>query len=551
LLAEAAGVSMDAVLDAVDAGLTTSVLEPAREHDDTYQFAHALLIDAVMHSVSPARRRLRHEQVGDVLAAKTPDAIDQIASHYARSGNSVKAYLWCRRAAARAVTLYALDEAAEFLRHALTHAATDDERVLVHDELAQAAEQSGRWADVERSCDAILAIPSFVATPGKSLSVQLRRLQARVRLGQGARDTEAECRELLATAERLGTCTDVVKTQSLLAQTLLRSGEMDEAVRIAEKSLRIGTESGDDALADEALHRLGVTLLQIRPADAVELLIQLAARAHARGDRVLEALAYLSLGSARMRTRDDPGGAEAFRTSLAIATEAQSLEVAAHASVNLGVSALRSGDFDTAHDALHEALRLYTTLRNNSYRLAALYNLANLERERGDAAEASRLYAETSALAELLGTDDIAVGAHAGAGLAALRLESLPAARTALEAALRGLNGRDDWWFQGRELLESLVIQLDARSGRHEAALARFRVAVERLEAMDVWAGAWLVADCAAALAERDPTIWQVVERLGSHVTVQEFVPLSARFTALRDMAERMPGVRFAPPGKK
>jgi tetratricopeptide (TPR) repeat protein len=251
-----------------------------------------------------------------------------------------------------------------------------------------------------------------------------------------------------------------------------------------------------------------------------------------------------------MRTRDDRGGAEAFRTALSIAREAQSLEVTAHASMNLGVIALRSGDFDTAHDVLHDALRLYTTLRNNSYRLAALYNLANLERERGDAEEAARLYAETSALAETLGTDDIAIGAHSGAGLAALRLDSLAGASSALDTAVRILNGRDDWWFQGRELLESLFLQLDSRSGRHEAAQARFRVAVERLEAMDVWAGAWLVADCAAALAEHDPTVWQTVERLGSHATVQEFVPLSARFTALRDMAERLPGVRFVPPGK-
>jgi hypothetical protein len=76
-------------------------------------------------------------------------------------------------------------------------------------------------------------------------------------------------------------------------------------------------------------------------------------------------------------------------------------------------------------------------------------------------------------------------------------------------------------------------------------------VAVERLEAQDVWAGAWLVADCAAALAEHDPTVWKIVERLGGHATVQEFVPLSARFTALRDMAERLPGVRFVGSPKK
>jgi hypothetical protein len=38
------------------------------------------------------------------------------------------------------------------------------------------------------------------------------------------------------------------------------------------------------------------------------------------------------------------------------------------------------------------------------------------------------------------------------------------------------------------------------------------------------------------------------VHRFGAHPALQQFVPLSARFTALKDMAERLPGVRFAAP---
>src|SRR5665647_242534 len=111
MLIEASGASADSVLDAVDAALATSVLEPAREQDDdTYQFAHALLVDAVFKSVSPARRRLTHERIANMLLARTPDAVDRIASHYARSSNAAQAYLWCRRAASSAMALYALDE---------------------------------------------------------------------------------------------------------------------------------------------------------------------------------------------------------------------------------------------------------------------------------------------------------------------------------------------------------------------------------------------------------------------------------------------------------
>ena len=208
--------------------------------------------------------------------------------------------------------------------------------------------------------------------------------------------------------------------------------------------------------------------------------------------------------------------------------------------MNLGVIGMRSGDFASAHDALSDALRLYTTLRNNANRLAALYNLANLQQERGDNQAAASLYRETTALAEQLGTEDIAIGAYAGVGLAALRLRDADGARAALHSAMQLLGTRDDWWFQKRELLESLIVRLHAHAGEFDKAQARFHWAVAGLEESDGYSAAWMVADCAAELGERDHTVWAHVERLASHPMVEQFVPLSARFTALRDMAERM-----------
>ena len=77
-----------------------------------------------------------------------------------------------------------------------------------------------------------------------------------------------------------------------------------------------------------------------------------------------------------------------------------------------------------------------------------------------------------------------------------------------------------------------------------------FAIARVPEEAMDIYAVAWLVADCAATLAERDPTVWDAVFRFAAHPTVTQFVPLAARYTALKDMAERLPGVRFVAPAK-
>jgi diguanylate cyclase (GGDEF)-like protein/putative nucleotidyltransferase with HDIG domain len=544
LLGAAAQAPADAVLDAVDAGLAASVLEPvAGSGDDTYRFAHALLVDVVLGTVSPARQRLIHERIADLLAERTPDALDRIASHYARGSTAAKAYAWCLRAAERAAALCALDASASFLHLALGHAASDAERWRVHEELARVAELAGRWGDVERSCDAMLAIAGDAEQGrtelARALPVQQRRLQARLRLGQSTRQLERECRDLLAVAERIGAPTDVVRTRALLVQTLERLGRLDEAVQIAEASLERAEAHGEESLVAEALHRLAHTLLAVRAADAIGLLLRLIALARRRGDGLLEARAFLVLGVARMRTRDDPAGAEAFRTALELARDSQALDVAAGASMNLGVIELRRGEFAGAHGAFQEALRLYTTLRNNTNRLAALYNCADLEWERGDTAAAAALYRETAALAEQLGADDIAIGAHAGAGLAALRRHEAPAARAALAAAQRALGDRADWWFQGRERLESLVIRLAVQDGRSAEAGARFAAAVERLEAMDVYSAAWMVADCAADLAAAALDPWPTVDRFAEHGTVREFVPLAARFTALRDLEKR------------
>jgi tetratricopeptide (TPR) repeat protein len=392
---------------------------------------------------------------------------------------------------------------------------------------------------VERWSDTMLAIPLVLHQTARALPMQLRRLQARVRLGHATQDTEAECRELLAVAERVGSAADLVQTRSLLVQTLARKGDTSEAVRIARESVRIAESHGDDNLSGEAMHRLAITLVGTNPADAVGILHRLIARARTSRDRTMAARAFLTLGVARTFGRDDRGGLEAFRSALRLAREAQALDLAATASMNLGVLEMRSGDFAAAYEACTDALRLYTTLRNNANRLIALYNLANLERERGDAEAARALYVEAAALAEQLGTADVAIGAWAGVGIVSLRLSDREGARTALASAIVQLEGRNDWWFQGRELLESLVVRLAVYDGNITVARERFHRAVAQLEPIDMYAAGWMVADCAAELAPFDEMVWPTVYRLAANEVVRQLAPLAARFTALHDLLER------------
>jgi hypothetical protein len=92
---------------------------------------------------------------------------------------------------------------------------------------------------------------------------------------------------------------------------------------------------------------------------------------------------------------------------------------------------------------------------------------------------------------------------------------------------------------QGRERLESLAIRVAIQDGSGALARTRFLAAVERLEAMDVYSATWFVGECGGEVAAEDAEIWSIIDRFGEQTMVQQFVPLAARYTALRDMADR------------
>ena len=240
LLADAASVSIDAVLDAID-----SATGGLGARADARREGRHLPVRA-----RPARRRgARIGESGATAAhprARRGPARDArrrtrwIASRRSMraAANAAKAYAWCTRAASRALSLHALDVATEFLQLALQHATDDEERFVVHDELARAAELAGRWAEVERSCDAMLAMPASTEDAARALPVQQRRLQARLRLGsRRARDGARVPRAAGGRRRVSATSPDVVRVRSLLVQTLQRLGRVDEAIGIAEESL--------------------------------------------------------------------------------------------------------------------------------------------------------------------------------------------------------------------------------------------------------------------------------------------------------------------------
>ena len=92
------------------------------------------------------------------------------------------------------------------------------------------------------------------------------------------------------------------------------------------------------------------------------------------------------------------------------------------AAQNLGVLLQKCGEYDRARELFGDALALFAAVKHSEFQLAALYNMAHVERELGLWESAAELYDATIPLAQRIGQSDIEIGATAGAGVCHLEL---------------------------------------------------------------------------------------------------------------------------------
>jgi hypothetical protein len=77
-------------------------------------------------------------------------------------------------------------------------------------------------------------------------------------------------------------------------------------------------------------------------------------------------------------------------------------------------------------------------------------------------------------------------------------------ARECVETVLGRVVGREEW-FQGRELCEALLVRIAAKERRWDESLLRLESALRMAESSDLWAAAWLGAECADELVNAEP----------------------------------------------
>ena len=98
--------------------------------------------------------------------------------------------------------------------------------------------------------------------------------------------------------------------------------------------------------------------------------------------------------------------------------------------------------------------------------------------------------------------------------------------------------GREDWWFQGRELYDALHLKLAAMRGTRAGVLDEVEKALTRADAHDQYAAVWLAAECASVLRSLGVDSEDVLHRYSVHARALGYQPLVDRLRITAPLSE-------------
>jgi predicted ATPase/Tfp pilus assembly protein PilF len=221
-----------------------------------------------------------------------------------------------------------------------------------------------------------------------------------------------EGRRYLAAAVALGTALEPERlVNSLWGGSILAQwqGDIDEGEQLASRILEISKTAMDqEHVYEVAIHLLAIAASKRGDHDRAHALLEESIAIGRRGgDPWLFAIALNNLGNQLMSEGEYERSVELFEESLAMGEARGDLDRRARAYTNLGWAMHCLGDFDRMRDFYERALEAATEIGLVESQLWALFGLAVVETEVGQARVGARLFGRMTELKSHLGAANI------------------------------------------------------------------------------------------------------------------------------------------------
>jgi DNA-binding SARP family transcriptional activator len=346
----------DELIRALERALDARVIREEAGAIGVYEFAHALVADAVYAGMSGARRARLHRRLGEALAERGAPA-GAVAHHLLAATPLADVELtlsWAERAAEAAVAALAYDDAATVLRRALPQARPDAGRARLLARLGDALDRDGRREEA-RAAFAEAAVYARAAGDGEALAAAALGFKG---LAVTVTTPDPEAVALLEEALREIGEAHVVLRARVQAALALESyyDDVDRARRLAAEAVEVARGGGDPATL---AHTLSAQHLALWTGDHVRerlgVATEMARVARAAGDPV----ALLQARNWRIVDLFDLGDIDGVLEEIA-AYEREATELCLprfewYVPLWRAAIAILRGDWDSAESLSHQA----------------------------------------------------------------------------------------------------------------------------------------------------------------------------------------------------
>jgi tetratricopeptide (TPR) repeat protein len=243
-------VEADTLLESLDEGVRSGMLQQVERSAAEFRFTHQLTQHTLYDEIPALRRQRAHLRVAEALADLRPYEPERIAYHYTCAGSMApvqESRKFLVLAAEKATSIAAWEDAAQYFQQALALPGElgVDERARLLWHLGEAQGGKGEWEPaVDNLTQAMDLFESIQDTDSLSwIAYALRRLY-------GARGQFNEAAEVVERAlSALGDAESEIRSRLLAQAGFIRSafGEVAEAERLLEQSRAIAERTGEPA----------------------------------------------------------------------------------------------------------------------------------------------------------------------------------------------------------------------------------------------------------------------------------------------------------------
>lgn len=302
-LSQATGVDEEQLIDALETAEQAQIIAEVphrRVNSMTFTFAHALFPTTLRESISMLRRQRLHRRVAAAIESLHPEdgyRLETLAYHYEQAGDAEKALFYYVRAADRALSVYANQEAERYYRSALELSQDQTEKSKLLAGLGEALFRQSHYTEAGEIW--LEAIQLFKSTGDYD---QVARLYARsARTAWYAGDPPrglALSREGLAYIQGLADQKETPGMATLLhevARAYHFNNLSDEAMPLCQQALAMAKNFNLIDLQADTLATIGILPNQ-PPEQARQALEQAVELAESAGYLAIAARAHLNLG---------------------------------------------------------------------------------------------------------------------------------------------------------------------------------------------------------------------------------------------------------------